>query len=1174
MWPHEFGGKGIVRAGKLEQSLKKLSIAAAALVFLLLGGVLVAPSFVDWNNYKDAIGRQVSSLTGREASIGGDISFAVLPSSTLFVENLRVANIPGASSVDFLTVQSLEVEVALLPLLRGAVQVERLILVDPTIELEILSDGTRTWDFEGDDAPGPDGDVDISLDRFVVENGRVSFKDARSGAKRDVDGLNAIISARSLEGPFDIDAQLSTDGRTFGLQAEIGRLAGRPLTPLKVTLVSENGTAKAEFAGALLRGADGTKAEGRIKIDGEKANSVFAELMDPSAPNAEPLGGLGDSPLSLTANAVVQGDDVRLDKVEVTLGDISGRGAFSISAGDQPTFKLLLTIGTIDLEKVLAARETTQIDGAAETSGDEAYFLPEDWAGNIELTVGALKYGEGVIRQTRLAAALENGVLNVTSLGGLLPGGSDVAITGALSNDTKGATFNGKVNVASSNFRALLTWLNVDTARVAKDRLTQMTLSGALKVDSALVQLYGIEMALDTTRIKGGIASALQKRTSFSANLEIDRLDLDGYFGAPESEKEVDLDWLKSLADFDSRLKLDVSRLSYDRYSLRGLAVEATLIDGQLSLDTVDMSSLNGVRVGLTGSIGDLAGDLDADLKLTASTRQLRQFAQLVDISLPSDNAGGNPFSAQLALKGGFKLLSFDGKVDVGQTKLVSAGDIANWREEKPKLNLRVDIRSTSFAGFAGQWGLDAWAPLPGADTPIALKGTFAGTADALDINWGAELAGGSLSVTGAIQNGLKAPAYQISGAAKAPSFVQLFEGMGVEMQDTARRSKSQAFQTSFRVHGSPEHVTVETLNARIGPTSLDGSGKLKLSGEKPSVTATITGGEVDANLFLAEPTTGPEKAHDGPAKRWSRKPFDLSLLSDYAGAITFKANAFRWRRYQFKEVDAGLSLQGGKLVLSHLNGSLFGGDLGLKGSLASVGEPAVSFEIDLKDASLAQGLRAVGDISAATGVFSLAGGFTAKGANQFEMISSLAGAATFSARDGIVRGLDLPKFSSQLLTVSEYEDYVRLTAAALKKGESRYKTAQASAAIKDGVVRLADGQSDLGAGQVTAKATFDLPEWTMDARLAVTLSDPRHDVTPSISKWYRGAIDAPRVDLKSADLDDYVANRLLSRVLGGQGGETAEPSRNSGLRDLLGGSEPTPANGPQGDEAPEGGAN
>ena len=1154
---------------ELDQSLKKIWIAASALVLTLLLAVLVAPSFVDWNNYKDEIGRQVSRLTGREALIGGDISFAVLPSSTLFVEDLRLASLPGASSVDFLTVRSLEVEVALLPLLRGAVQVERLILVDPTIELEILPDETRTWDFDNNDSRETGDDVDISLDRFIVENGSISFKDARSGGRYDIKNLNAIISARSLEGPFDIDAQLSAEGRSFSMQAEIGRLAGRPLTALNVTLSSERGTAKVEFNGAILRGPHRNKAEGRIKVTGEHANAVFTELMHPSEPDAEPLGRLGKSPIFLTANAVFQGAEVRLDKLEVSLGEISGRGALSVSAGDEPSFKILLTIGTVDLEESLADGELHVVDAIEIAPTRTAYLVPEDWVGNIELSVEAIKYGEGVIRQTRLAAALENGVVSVTSLGALLPGGSDLAITGIISNENGGATFVGKVNVASSNFRSLLNWLDVDTSHVAMDRLTQLTLGGALTVNAELFQLYGIELVLDTTRFNGGIASALQKRSSFSANLEIDRLDLDGYFGHADAEKATGLHWLKSLENFDMRLKLDIARISYGRFSVLDLAAEATLIDGHLSLGNVDIASLNGVGANLTGSIGDLGGNLDANVKITASTRRMRRLTDLLDLPRPAGDAGESPLNAYLTLKGGSRSYSFDGKADVGPTKLVGGGDVTDWRQEKPTLNIRGDIRNASLASFAKQWGLESWTPLQGADAPVALKGTFSGTADALAANWGADFAGGTLSVTGSVQNAFEALAYQFSGTARAPSFFRLFEGIGIRMQDSATLNKAQDFQMTFRLDGSTERIRVEALSVRIGAMTLDGNATMALGGDKPVVAASIVGTEVDANMFLAEAMTGPDKVRDGREKRWSKERFNLSLLSEYDGRLTFKADKFRWRGYQIKDLDVGLNLQDSGLAFTQLSGVLFGGDLELSGSLASVGIPALSLEIDFEEGSLAQALRATGDLRAATGLFSFLGGVTAKGDNQFAMISSLAGAATFSAGDGIVRGLDLPKFSSQLLSLEEFEDYVQLTVSTLREGESRFTSVQASTAIKDGVVIISDGRAVFGEGEATAKATFNLPEWTMDARVAVKLTDPGHDHTPAISKWFRGAISAPRVDVNSTDLDDFVESRLLSRVLGGKSDEAPGQARNSGLRDLLGGSETSPHHGPQ-DESPK----
>ena len=43
-------------------------------VLLAVAAVLVLPSFIDWNNYRDDIAAQIESATGRRVLIDGDVS--------------------------------------------------------------------------------------------------------------------------------------------------------------------------------------------------------------------------------------------------------------------------------------------------------------------------------------------------------------------------------------------------------------------------------------------------------------------------------------------------------------------------------------------------------------------------------------------------------------------------------------------------------------------------------------------------------------------------------------------------------------------------------------------------------------------------------------------------------------------------------------------------------------------------------------------------------------------------------------------------------------------------------------------------------------------------------------------------------------------------------------------
>ena len=72
--------------------MKKIVIALVVPVVLLVGAVLVGPSFIDWNSYKGQIVAAIRDNTGRDASIDGNVAFSILPKPALSITGLRIAN--------------------------------------------------------------------------------------------------------------------------------------------------------------------------------------------------------------------------------------------------------------------------------------------------------------------------------------------------------------------------------------------------------------------------------------------------------------------------------------------------------------------------------------------------------------------------------------------------------------------------------------------------------------------------------------------------------------------------------------------------------------------------------------------------------------------------------------------------------------------------------------------------------------------------------------------------------------------------------------------------------------------------------------------------------------------------------------------------------------------------
>ena len=121
------------------------------IVFAL--GLLIV--ILDYTNlsFKSEKARQVlleniKTVTGRNASIDGDIYLTVSLSPKLLVEQIHIKNINGFDSKDFITITEARVEVFLLPLLSGTFHLEEIAAKQVKINLFEKKDGSHNWPFD------------------------------------------------------------------------------------------------------------------------------------------------------------------------------------------------------------------------------------------------------------------------------------------------------------------------------------------------------------------------------------------------------------------------------------------------------------------------------------------------------------------------------------------------------------------------------------------------------------------------------------------------------------------------------------------------------------------------------------------------------------------------------------------------------------------------------------------------------------------------------------------------------------------------------------------------------------------------------------------------------------------------------------------------------------------
>ena len=344
--------------------MNRALIALGCLVVVLVAGALIAPSFIDWNKYKDPIQAEAERLTGRDVTVGGHLSFSVLPSPALSADDVRIANIPGAKAENFARLKSLKVKVALLPLLTGKIRVKQVTLVEPEIALEITADGTRNWIFanatNAPEKPAPGGSPRllqaVRLDNFVIENGDITFHDERkqgSAAEQQVKSLNAVITARTLQGPVKATGQGVYRAVPVSFTLDAGQYSSGNPVSLSVELKSVNEPVTARFNGSLTDSSPRASVNGKLTVGGDDLGGLFRTIHLATGSAAETPGFASHKKFSLDTKVSGSTAEAKLDDVALTVGEANGSGAATLSLNAGPKFDATFQMNSVDLDALL-----------------------------------------------------------------------------------------------------------------------------------------------------------------------------------------------------------------------------------------------------------------------------------------------------------------------------------------------------------------------------------------------------------------------------------------------------------------------------------------------------------------------------------------------------------------------------------------------------------------------------------------------------------------------------------------------------------------------------------------------------------------------------------------------------------------------------------------------------
>ncbi|MCL1980732.1 MAG: AsmA family protein [Proteobacteria bacterium] len=136
------------------KTLTKIGAVLVILAIVLVVGVVIAVKSINLDQVKEMLATQVKTATGRTLTISGPLELHLGLVPSVAAKGITLSNPPGATRPEMVKIAEFEMEMALLPLLKKEIVVNRLILSSPDILVETEAKGPGNLDFTVPAQPG------------------------------------------------------------------------------------------------------------------------------------------------------------------------------------------------------------------------------------------------------------------------------------------------------------------------------------------------------------------------------------------------------------------------------------------------------------------------------------------------------------------------------------------------------------------------------------------------------------------------------------------------------------------------------------------------------------------------------------------------------------------------------------------------------------------------------------------------------------------------------------------------------------------------------------------------------------------------------------------------------------------------------------------------------------
>lgn len=1070
--------------------VKKILLGLVLLVVLGVAGAAIYAASIDWNQHKDQIAARFAEVTGKDIVFAGPVSFQFLPQPKLTAESVRIFN-PGNRNQPLVEVKSLNADLALKPLLKGIIDVNRMVLMDPQINVEVEEDGSLNWQYPlTPEQRDRLENAEVALNSVSLQNATVNFEMPSQNISLKLDDLNGEIIAQSIMGPYRIEGNYIKDKNPEGFAVSVGKLSDAFATTLNLVFTHPVSKSYVRFDGSFL--LSNKVLNGNVIVESEKLKDFINATL--KSIDFKPAY---DYPLALTFDLNANEQQVNLTNMVIKYGDTQGAGTIQIPLNDglidddsavKPRVDMAFNFTDFNLDPVVY----TVSDFIDKYKNGKADYEPE-FPFDMLVDVKSLKtqYNGQPVKNFEISFDAINNIVTVNNLTATLPGETDVKVKGDLSSYEGEPFYNLEASFNASNILKTLNWMHIEPTVSAAATYRRATGNAKLSGTLSRIQVSPFALTVDKSSLSGEAGIKLGQRPDILLVLNADSVNFDNYIAAlPVEEQEKS--WAQRMQyrfgklgivnDFDMQLRANLDLAIYENMPFEKVEVSANLLDGKLEVKQLQINSVANSQMEFAGVVkGFGAVPAYENLKYAVKTKDVASLINKLEFKVPD--------------------------LDFKQLKNFESKGIATGTLDKFVVKAISRLEEFDFA-FAGQV-----------------------TREAEGFSYNGQL------------------------EAKHPDFVKMLNNFNIVYDPQVYSLGLFNLKTKFagtpeQFRANPLEFNIG-FNSFSGELNYDGSGERP----SILTTMKINKFEAERFLNKPAATEGAKPVADGEKNAeflakpfWSRGRINYAPLQKFDLSGTFDVNEFSYKDFGLKNARADLNLADGVLNLNSLSGDYRGAPMAARLTVNSKDRTSASGNLKLTgiDVSFLPWAGAKYGVTGGKADLEITANSTA--GSWEEIAGSLNGNMDLTINSPIIKGVNLTAIYDDIIRREVPEGLQALVTENLSTGSTPMNMLTAKLSFTDGNFALNDAVMTGSGVTVSLFGDGSIANWDMNVNFNVKYDEPQW--LPGYAFVLKGPMDAPQLDVNVSALFNLYKSRQDKITAEIKAQEDAEKSRLQNLVD------------------------